>query len=79
MENKKTLVEFIKENRGKIVKGGLIIIGLVAGVVIVKKLNQGEGEFLEAMENLNPDEFGRLDGMGDIVEQASEVVEAVVE
>jgi len=49
--------EFLKANKGKIIKGTIIIVGVVAGILIVKLLtNRGEETFLDVMENV-PEEL----------------------
>lgn len=54
--NKKTFGEFIKENKGKIVKGAIVVVGVAVGVLAIKLLANREMELIEgAVENLNSD------------------------
>ncbi len=67
MEEKRTFGEFIKENKGKIIKGTIIVVGVVAGIAVIKLLtNRGEEQFIGAIENLNPEELTEgLKAIGD--------------
>lgn len=76
MENKKTFGGFIKENKGKIIKGGLIVVGLVAGVVIYKTLTAPSAEHLAEGEKII-EAFSGLDNVENIGD-AAEIVENVV-
>ena len=63
MNEKRTFGEFIRANKGKIIKGTIIVVGVVAGIVIIKLLtNRGEEQLLGAIENLNPEELIALEG-----------------
>jgi len=73
-EKKSTLVEFIKGNKGKIIKGALIVVGVVAGIVIIRKLSSGGDELLDAMDTLSPD-GAIMDGFGNLGEVAENVVQ----
>jgi hypothetical protein len=56
MNEKRTFGEFIRANKGKIIKGTIIVAGIVAGIMIIKLLtNRNEEQFLEVAENLNPE------------------------
>lgn len=68
MEEKRTFGEFVKANRGKIIKGTIIVVGVVAGIIIVRKLTGRGGEEIidgiqELPDGLNMDGF---DIIGDI-------------
>ena len=63
MNEKRTFGEFIRANKGKIIKGAIIVVGVVAGIVVIKLLtNRGEEQFLGVVENLNPEELTALEG-----------------
>jgi len=72
-EKKGTLVEFIKGNKGKIIKGALIVVGVVAGIVIIRKLSSGGDELLDVMDTLSPGE-AIMDGLGNIGEVAENII-----
>ncbi len=56
MNEKRTFGEFIKENKGKIVKGAIVVVGVAVGVLAIKLLANREMELIEgAVENLNSD------------------------
>lgn len=64
---KKTFGEFIKANKGKIVKGTIIVVGLVAGIVVIKLLtNNYEETLLEAAADLSVDGFDAVGNLGEI-------------
>jgi len=74
MEKKRTLGEFIKENKGKIIKGTIIVVGVVAGIVVIRLLtNRCEEQLLGAVENLNPEELTALEGFKAIGETAANI------
>jgi len=53
---KRTFGQLIKENRGKIIKGTIIVVGVIAGVVAIKLLtNRGEKQFIDVVEHLDPE------------------------
>jgi hypothetical protein len=58
MEEKRTFGEFIKANKGKIIKGGLIVVGLIIGIGGIYLLaKRGGTDVFEKVENLNPEEL----------------------
>lgn len=64
---KKTFGEFIKAIKGKIVKGTIIVVGLVAGIVVIKLLtNNGEETLLEAVADLSVDGLDAVGNLGEI-------------
>ncbi len=71
-KEKRTFGEFIKANKGKIIKGTIIVVGVVAGIVIIKLLtNRGEEQLLGAIENLNPEELTAVEGFKTIGDAAN--------
>jgi len=64
MEEKKTIFDIIKENKGKIVKVGLIVVGIGVGALVVLKLKNGQ--IIETIENINPD------GVANVISSAVE-------
>ena len=67
MEKKRTLGEFIKENKGKIIKGTLIVVGVTAGVVLVVKT-------IKSGAALNKEGLEIIDQIGDGLTQGIEVI-----
>ena len=62
MDEKKTFGEFVKENKGKIIKGTLIVAGVVVAVVAIKLLtNKGEIIDINSIEDLMTD--GAIEGL----------------
>lgn len=65
MNEKRTFGGFIRANKGKIIKGKIIkgtiiVIGVTAGILIIKLLaNNNEEQLLEVIENLSPSELMR--------------------
>ncbi len=60
MNEKRTLREFIKENKGKIIKGTLIVAGVaVCVVIVVKTIQTGRAINKEGLDILDAltDEF----------------------
>lgn len=66
-EKKRTLGEFIKENKGKIIKGTLIVVGVTAGVVLVVKT-------IKSGAALNKEGLEIIDQIGDGLTQGVEVI-----
>lgn len=66
MEEKKTIVDFIKENKKVIGKGVIILTGLAAGVFIISRLGNGGEEILETIGEATPDEIGQVIDLVDI-------------
>ena len=62
MDEKKTFGEFVKENKGKIIKGTLIVAGVVVAVVAIKLLtNKSEIIDINSIEDLMTD--GTIEGL----------------
>jgi len=59
MEIKKTFGEVIKENKGKIIKGSLIVIGLAAGALLVLKLKAGD-QVLDVVTKIEADDAEKV-------------------
>ena len=66
-EKKRTLGEFIKDNKGKIIKGTLIVVGVTAGVVLVVKT-------IKSGAALNKEGLEIIDQIGDGLTQGVEVI-----
>ena len=66
-EKKRTLGEFIKENKGKIIKGALIVVGVTTGVVLVVKT-------IKSGAALNKEGLEIIDQIGDGLTQGVEVI-----
>lgn len=66
-EKKRTLGEFIKENKGKIIKRTLIVVGVTAGVVLVVKT-------IKSGAALNKEGLEIIDQIGDGLTQGVEVI-----
>lgn len=50
MEEKRTLGAVIKANKGKIIKGAVIVVGVTAGIVVFKLLTKNGAKYaLEAI------------------------------
>ena len=73
-EKKRTLGEFIKENKGKIIKGTLIVVGVTAGVVlVVKTIKSGAALNKEGLEIIDQIGDGLTQGVDVIGEAATNV------
>lgn len=59
MEEKKTIIEVIKENKGSIVKRALIIAGTIGGLILAAKVfnNDDDYEMIELDENNSDADF----------------------
>jgi hypothetical protein len=56
MNGKRTFGEFIKANKGKIIKVTIIVVGIAAGILAIKLLAPRTEESLtEVVENLMPE------------------------
>lgn len=66
-EKKRTLGEFIKDNKGKIIKGTLIVVGVTVGVVLVVKT-------IKSGAALNKEGFEIIDQIGDGLSQGVEAI-----
>lgn len=68
MNEKRTFGEFITANKGKIIKGGIIVVGVVAGIIIVKKLTaDGAEEIVDGALEFAENGFNNVtDGVKDI-------------
>jgi uncharacterized membrane protein len=53
MDEKRTLGEFIRDNKGKIIKWSLVAVGATVGVLIVLRLKNGGEETITMIENLS--------------------------
>lgn len=62
-EKKFQIGEFVKENKGKIIKGTLIVTGIIVTVATVKLLKDRGANAL--IENLNPE--GLAEGLNELV------------
>lgn len=67
MDEKRTFGEFIKANKGKIIKGALIAIGVAAGIVIVVKTVQYKASLGNGGSEI-------LDGLRDGLSEGTEVL-----
>jgi len=77
MEEKRTLGEVISTNKGRIIKGSVIVVGIVAGIVIIKLLTNQGNTMVDAIESLSADRV-ILDGIKNVGDVAEEVVEVIV-
>lgn len=72
MNEKRTLGEFIKENKGKIIKGTLIVAAVAVGVVIVIKTMHTSAainkEGLEILDGLTEGFKDAVPAIGDTIE-----------
>lgn len=74
MEEKKnrTFGEFLKDNKGKIIKGLFVVGGVVVGAVAMKLLTPPSEELcLDVLENVDPEE------VADVVETVSDVTDTI--
>lgn len=68
MSEKKGIIEFVKDNRKKIIKGAVIAAGLVAGIVVIRGLvNYNEKLFVETIETFVPGNSTTLETINDVV------------
>lgn len=71
MSEKKGIIEFVKDNRKKIIKGAVIAAGLVAGLVVIRGLvNHTEKLFVETIETFVPGNSTTLEAINDVIESA---------
>ena len=73
MDEKRTFKDYIKENKRKIVKRTLIVVGVLVGGVILKQLITGDGFVIERITSL-PDESPVYDVISEAVDIASDSV-----
>ena len=57
MNEKRTFGEFIRVNKGTIIKGTIIVVGVTAGILIIKLLANRSEELLEIVESLDSSEL----------------------
>lgn len=75
MEEKRIFGEFVKENKGKFIKGTVIVLGITAGVILViKSVKSGVARAdNEALEMLGQIGDGLAEGVETIVDATTNV------
>lgn len=58
MKEKSMFGKFVGDNKSTIIKGTLIVAGVVAGIAVIVTLrNNSKEQLLELVEDLNPEEL----------------------
>ena len=70
MEEKRTFGSFVKDNKKKIITGALVVVGVVVGVLVTKKLLNTTitSEIVDLSEHVIPNEEAIVDTIESIVE-----------
>jgi len=77
MKKQNRVVQFIGEHKGQLIKGGLVVIGVVGGIILVRRLSvAGSKVVVETLESLKPIELAReaVEVMDDIAEVVTDVI-----
>jgi len=72
MEKTKSIWKFVKNHKGKIIKGAIIVVVVVAGGIAVKMLT-GRGEWT-LLDGINPMDIDGDGAIVELVEGATEVI-----
>jgi hypothetical protein len=77
MKKRNKIMQFIAEHKGQIIKGGLVVVGIVGGIILVRRLTISGGKVVaETLESLRPEELAReaFEVMEEVAETVTDVV-----